>query len=119
MMGISLLQGGAAGLVMLIVVLVLRGALVPRSTLRDVRADRDARLADRDARIKELIVERDTWRIAYENSEAGRHMSQAQTGELLELSRTAAHLLQSLPRPTAREVTAGAAVDPQAVASPP
>lgn len=117
-MGISLLQGGAAGLVMLIVVLVLRGALVPRSTVRDVRADRDARLADRDARIKELTAERDTWRAAYETSEAGRHLSQSQTGELLELSRTAAHLLASLPRPD-REVTAGATVDSEAVASPP
>ncbi|MCX4750886.1 hypothetical protein OG455_41130 [Kitasatospora sp. NBC_01287] len=117
-MAVSLWPGGAAGLVALFVVLVLRGALVPRSTVRDFRADRDARIADRDARIKELMAERDTWRAAYETSEAGRHLSQSQTGELLELSRTAAHVLTSLPRPT-REVTAGAAVDPQAVASPP
>jgi len=88
---ITLLPTGAAGLVALIVFLVLRGNLVPRSTLRD-------HLAGRDARIAELAEERDTWRAAYETSEAGRHLAQEQARELLELSRTATHVLTSLPR---------------------
>lgn len=90
-MTISVLPTGAAGLVALIVILVLRGALVPRSTLRDLRSDRDARIA-------ELREECETWRAAYETSEAGRHLAQEQARELLELSRTATHVLTSLPR---------------------
>lgn len=88
---VGALQGGAAGLVAVIVLLILRGRLVPRSVLDDVRADRDARLA-------ELSAERDTWREAHKVSEEARHVAQDQVGELLELSRTADHLLRSLPR---------------------
>ncbi|WP_354643837.1 hypothetical protein [Kitasatospora camelliae] len=95
---VGALQGGAAGLVALIVLLILRGNLVPRSVLDDVRADRDARLA-------ELAAERDTWREAHKVSEEARHVAQDQAGELLELSRTADYFLRSLPR--AGEVTNG------------
>lgn len=109
-MSITVVQGGAAGLVVLVVILILRGALVPRSVVRDLRADRDTRIA-------EIMHERDTWRAAYETSEAGRHLAEAQAAELLELSRTATHLLASLPRP-AREVSAGAKAEVEAGASP-
>lgn len=91
--GISLIQGGAAGLVGLVVILILRGALVPRSVLQDVRADRDARCL-------ELAAERDTWRAAHQEAEEARHVAQGQVGELLELSRTADHLLRALPTPS-------------------
>ncbi|MBB4922292.1 hypothetical protein [Kitasatospora kifunensis] len=112
-MGISLLQGGAAGLVMLIVVLVLRGHLVPRTVLRDLRADRDLRIA-------EIMHERDTWRAAYETSEMGRHLAEEQCRELLELSRTATHFLTSLPKATGQQgVTAGAPHAAETLASPP
>lgn len=111
-MGFSVLQGGAAGLVVLIVILVLRGHLVPRSVLRDVRADRDLRIA-------EIMHERDTWRAAYETSEAGRHLAEEQNRELLELSRTATHFLTALPSANHQGVTAGAPHAAETVAAPP
>ena len=90
LMGVSLMQGGAAAVVLLIVVLILRGALVPRSVVKDL-------LAGRDARIQDVTAQRDTWRAAHQESEEARHVAQGQVGELLELSRTADHLLRSLP----------------------
>lgn len=91
LLGAGVVQGGAVTIVMTIVMLILRGSLVPHSVIRDLRADRDTR-------IKELAAERDTWRTAHQLSEEARHVAQAQVGELLELSRTADHLLRSLPR---------------------
>lgn len=79
--GLSVFQGGAAGLVTLIVVLILTGRLVPRRTYEDMRE------------------ERDTWRAAHKVSEEARHLEQEHTGELLELSRTAIPLLRALPNP--------------------
>lgn len=84
-----LVQGGAAALVTLIVLLILRGGLVSRAVLEDVRKDRDARIA-------ELAAERDAWREAHRESEAARIEAQSQVGELLELSRVADHVLRSL-----------------------
>lgn len=43
---IPIVQGGAVGLVLAIIWLIALGRLVPRSTLEDVRADRDARVAE-------------------------------------------------------------------------
>lgn len=97
-LGMGVVQGGAVTVVAAIVMLILRGSLVPASVLRDLRADRDARIA-------EIAAERDTWRAAHEASETARHTAQEQVGELLELSRTADHLLRSLPKTA--EVTSG------------
>lgn len=90
----SAVQGGSVGLLALVVLMVLRGLLVPRSTLKDMRE------------------ERDTWRSAYQESEASRRKDQAHVGELLELSRTAIPLLRALPTPQVpAEEVAGAPVD--------
>ncbi|MEW2402116.1 hypothetical protein [Streptomyces sp. NPDC046862] len=106
LLGVNVAQGGAAALVTLVVLLILLGKLVPRSVLEDVRADRDARIA-------EVLAERDTWRDAHRESEAARVEAQSQVGELLELSRTADHVLRSL-----RGEVPGDAMD-QTVAAPP
>ncbi|MGV9891752.1 hypothetical protein [Streptomyces sp. NPDC003395] len=106
LLGVNVASGGAAALVTLVVLLILLGKLVPRSVLEDVRADRDARLA-------ELAAERDTWRDAHRESEAARVEAQAQVGELLELSRTADHVLRSI-----RGEVHGDAMD-STVAAPP
>ncbi|MFJ4863388.1 hypothetical protein [Streptomyces sp. NPDC088748] len=81
---------GVSGLLVLVVLLILTGRLVPRSTLVDMRD------------------ERDTWRAAHDKSETARQAEREMTTELLELSRTAGHVLTSLPKP--REVDAGADV---------
>ncbi|MEZ7005657.1 hypothetical protein [Streptomyces sp. AD55] len=84
-----LLPGGAGAIVTLIVLLILRGNLVSRAVLEDVRKDRDARVA-------ELLEERDAWREAHRESEAARIEAQKQVSELLELSRIADHVLRAI-----------------------
>lgn len=101
-----LLPGGAGAIVTLIVLLILRGNLVSRAVLEDVRKDRDARVA-------ELVAERDAWREAHRESEAARIEAQNQVGELLELSRVADHVLRAI-----RGEVPGDAMD-QPVAAPP
>lgn len=90
--GINIAQGGAVAILGVVFLLVMLGRLVPRRTVEDLRADRDARLG-------EVSRERDTWREAHRESEEARHLLQAQVGELLELSRTAGHVLAALPAP--------------------
>jgi hypothetical protein len=100
---------GAVALVGLIVLMVLRGQLVTRRQLDDVRADKDALIAaERE--------EKTTWREAHRVSEEARREAQDQAGELLELARTAGHFYKALPQ--AGEVTADAGLD-QAPAGPP
>ena len=106
LLGVNIASGGAVALVTLVVLLIFFGKLVPRSVLEDVRKDRNERIA-------EVIAERDTWREAHKNSEAARIEAQSQVGELLELSRTADHVLRSI-----RGEVHGDALDKQ-VAAPP
>ncbi|MDX3527126.1 hypothetical protein P1P75_11900 [Streptomyces sp. ID05-39B] len=106
LLGVNIAEGGAAALVTLVVLLIFLGRLVPRSVLEDVRKDRDARVA-------EILAERDTWRDAHRESERARMEAQSQVGELLELSRTADHVLRAI-----RGEVPGDAMD-QTVAAPP
>ena len=101
-----LLPGGAGAIVTLIVLLILRGNLVSRAVLEDVRKDRDARIA-------ELVAERNAWQAAHRESEAARIEAQSQVGELLELSRIADRVLRAI-----RGEVPGDAMD-QSVAAPP
>lgn len=88
-LGINILQGGAGGIVALVVWMILTGRLVPRATLRDA------------------YRQRDTWQEAHGVSEEARHLEREQTRELLEFARTADHVLAALP--TAGEVGHGPA----------
>lgn len=106
LLGVNVASGGAVALVTLVVLLIFFGKLVPRSVLEDVRKDRNDRIA-------EVVAERDTWREAHRVSEAARIEAQSQVGELLELSRTADHVLRAI-----RGEVPGDAMD-QTVAAPP
>ncbi len=106
LLGVNVAQGGVVALVTLFVLFIYLGRLVPRSVVDDVRKDRDDRL-------QELVSERDSWREAFRESEAARVEAQSQVGELLELSRTADHVLRSL-----RGEVPGDAMD-RSVAAPP
>lgn len=106
LLGIDVAQGGVVALVTFFVLLIYLGRLVPRSVVDDIRKDRDDR-------IQELASERDSWRDAHRESEAARIDAQNQVGELLELSRTADHVLRAL-----RGEVPGDAMD-QSVAAPP
>lgn len=79
--GLGVVQGGAAGLLALVVLLVLTGRLIPRRTYDDLRE------------------ERDMWRQAFHESESARHLEREQAGESLELGRTAVSVLKALPSP--------------------
>ncbi|MFJ4617435.1 hypothetical protein [Streptomyces sp. NPDC088812] len=103
---------GAVALVGLVVLLILRGQLVPRRQLEDLRADKDRQIDD-------IRAERDTWRQAHTVSEEARHEAQDQAGELLEMSRTTGYFFNALPQPPrSREVSADAGMDQQTAAPP-
>ncbi|MBJ6623636.1 hypothetical protein [Streptomyces sp. DHE17-7] len=93
--GINPVQGGATGLVILVVVMILTGRLVPRSYLEDARADRDY------------------WRAAHTEEVSARQAERDLTNELLEVAQTADRVLMSLPRTGAgrEEVNASHALD--------
>lgn len=78
---------GATGILTLVVLLVLWGKIVPRSTLDDMRADKDKQI--------------ETWRSAYEKSETAREIQRAQITDLLEIARTTNTVIQALPVPGA------------------
>ena len=82
--GLSVAEAGPTAILTLVVLLVLTGRLVPRSTLTDMRD------------------ERDMWREAHAKSEAAREQERDQTDELLEMARLGNQLLSSLPRPKTR-----------------
>ncbi|MDT0477414.1 hypothetical protein RM863_35360 [Streptomyces sp. DSM 41014] len=103
LLGFAPVEIGAGALVAVIVLMILRGQLVPRRQVDDL-------LAVKDAQISELTTERDTWRQAHGVSEEARRESQDQSGELLELSRTAGYFFNALPR-AAREVSTRVDVD--------
>jgi hypothetical protein len=85
------IAGGAASLIVIAFIhAILSGRLVPRSALEDVRADRDARLAERQK-------ESDDWRSAWEVTQTANGILAAQVSELLELSRTTNQFIQALP----------------------
>lgn len=88
--GFNVAQGGAATVLGVVVLFILLGRLVPRRTVDDLRADYQAR-------IEQLIVERDMWMAAHKVSEEARHEDQQQSREMLELARTSVHVLRSLP----------------------
>lgn len=67
-----------AGIVVLVVILVLRGWLSPRTVTDDLRGERDA------------------WKTAYVESEKARGILIDQNGDLLEVAKTANHVLRSL-----------------------
>ncbi|MFD8839744.1 hypothetical protein [Streptomyces griseofuscus] len=80
LMGIDITQGGAVALLAIVVLMVLKGSLVPRRTYDDMKE------------------ERNLWRDAHTESETARAAEREQTKELLELAHTAGHVLSSLPR---------------------
>lgn len=74
---------GATGLLAVVVVLVLTGRLVPRSTLDDLRTDKDKQI--------------ELWRTAYETSMSAQDVQREHISALLEATRTTTHVIQSLP----------------------
>lgn len=91
---LPLAGGGAVGILSVVIYMILTGRLVPRSTLDDVRADRDARLA-------EAHKETDDWRAVVHLTQRESDVRAAQVTELLELGRTTSTFIKALPGPPA------------------
>lgn len=118
-------QVSLGALVTFVIVAYWRGWIVPRKSLDDVRADRDARIAEfkqayqdatalvRDterARVEDMRDQRDAaraeaqqWQNAYLSSDKSVAELIEQTSELREVARTAEHVLVSLPQPPLEE----------------
>lgn len=91
--GIPLLVPSAYGLIALIVLAVLRGYLVPRRVLEDVRQDRDDRVAEARALA-------DAWRQAYE-FERDANGQLREHGQLsLDTARTATAVVRAITAPS-------------------
>jgi hypothetical protein len=87
------IAGGVSSLLLVAVVwAIFTGRILPRSTLEDVRADRDARLA-------EIRKEADDWRSAWQVLQETNRVLADQVSELSELGRTTNQLIQALPGP--------------------
>ena len=71
---------------------ILRGRLVPATTVDRITEQWEARLAESHER--ELA-----WRSAYERTEEARSVNGSQLGELMALARTTEALLRALPEP--------------------
>lgn len=93
---VSVIQGGAVGVLVWVFRSVITGKLVARSVLEDVRKDRDERVQD-------AVNTATIWHQALLVSEQARQVSAGQVNQLLETGRIAEALLRSLPHPHDRE----------------
>lgn len=89
---VSWLPTSATGVVALVVFMILTGRLVPRSTIEDSRKDWNERLA-------EARAEATKWENAARLAQEANVVQADQIEQLMEVARTAEHLLLALPRP--------------------
>lgn len=87
--GSVIVQGGAVTVLTLVVLAIITGRLIPRRSLDDVRADRDARIAEERAR-------GDEWRAAAQAQDARNDLLSQQVAQLLDTARTTNALIEGL-----------------------
>lgn len=75
---------GAAGLLTLVILMILRGSLVTRKILDDMRADKDKQI--------------DTWKAAYETALAVQEVQRQQITALLDATRATTQVIQAIPK---------------------
>lgn len=80
---------------------ILRGKLRPESAMKEVREDRDARVAearaDRDARVAEANAQVAMWKDAFAIAEEARRSQEALLRETtMEIGRTVQHVISAL-----------------------
>jgi hypothetical protein len=73
---------GATGLLVIVVLMVLRGTLVPRRVMDDLRADKDAQIS--------------TWKTAYETSQRDHAIKDQQITALMEATRTTTNVVAAM-----------------------
>jgi hypothetical protein len=87
--GAVVVQGSAVAVLILAVIGIFTGKLVPRRSLEDVRADRDARLAEERAR-------GDEWRAAAQLQDQRNDLLAQQITQLLDTARTMNSVLEGM-----------------------
>lgn len=75
---------GATGLLAVVVILVLTGRLVPKSTVDELRTDKDKQI--------------EIWKTAYETSMSAQEIQRGHITALLEANRTTTHVIQAIPQ---------------------
>lgn len=75
---------GAGGLLAFAVILILRGSLIPRRVVDDMRTEKDKQI--------------DTWRMAFESGQKVQETQRQQITILLEATKTTTHVIESIPR---------------------
>ena len=75
---------GATGLLAIVVIMILRGSLVPRSTFDTMREDKDKQI--------------DIWKNAYDRAVSVQDEQRGQVSALLDGNRVTAQVIRSLPR---------------------
>lgn len=85
--GVSISALAPWPLILLGFLLFMRGDIRPNRAIQEVRADRDARLAEKDQQIAD-------WREAYRLESAARSVSDATSREALEVARAAEDALK-------------------------
>ena len=94
---LPLATGSATALLGLVLLLVLLGKLVPRSALDDARKDAEQVRAERDKALEAKDREVELWRSAFINEVGTTRELSSQVTQLMEVARTADHVLRSLP----------------------
>lgn len=74
---------GAVGILVLVVLLILWGMLLPRSTVRALLAAKDEQIT--------------LYRDAYEKSAKTVEIQNRQIGQLMEMARTTTHVIEAIP----------------------
>lgn len=74
---------GATGLLAGVVILILTGRLVPKSTVDELRSDKDRQI--------------EIWRTAYDTSMSAQEVQREHISALLKATETTTHVIQSLP----------------------
>lgn len=82
---------GIVGVVLILGSMVYHGLLVPKSVVADLTSSRDAR-------IKDLAVERDKWEGVANKALEALQVRNEQQSELMELARTTDAFIRALPR---------------------
>jgi hypothetical protein len=75
---------GATGLLAVVVIMILRGSLVPRTTFDTMREDKDKQI--------------DIWKSAYDRAVSVQDVQRDQISVLLDGNRVTAQVIQSIPR---------------------
>lgn len=87
---LPLIQTGATGIVAVIVGLILWGKLVPSHLV-------DQRMAETREQLRQAKLDRDMWKAAYFQEARNSGQLAGQVNTLMEVGRTADHVIRSLP----------------------